>query len=180
MKAKVLICLSALVAAAPAAGRPAAASGFTARLLAAQNALRSQARVPPLVWDNALAAGAAVWAQQLARTGVFQHSDRHARRGIGENMWYGMHGAYSPEAMVGALGGREAQLCSRHLPQRQPDRKLVRRLPLHAGDLADDPARRVRGRDERTRRLSRLSLRDRREHRWTSRPLNPRSPITLR
>ena len=101
MKAKVLICLTALVTAAPAAGSPAAASGFTARLLAAQNALRSQARVPPLVWDNALAAGAAVWAQQLARTGVFQHSDRHARRGIGENMWYGRHGAYSPEAMVG-------------------------------------------------------------------------------
>ncbi len=34
-------------------------------------------------------------------TGRFQHSDRHARRGIGENLWMGSHGAFSVEAMVG-------------------------------------------------------------------------------
>jgi hypothetical protein len=104
MSMKLLGSLAALVAAAPAFAQPAPATQFNVRLLAAHNVLRVQAQVPQLVWDNALATGAAVWAQYLARTGTFQHSDRHARRGIGENMWYGMHGAYSPEAMVGLWG----------------------------------------------------------------------------
>ena len=32
---------------------------------------------------------------------MFQHSNRQARRGVGENLWMGTHGAFSPEAMVG-------------------------------------------------------------------------------
>jgi uncharacterized protein YkwD len=88
---------SSIAQAAP----PVIATQFPARILAAQNAMRAQAGVPPMVWDNMLATGAAAWAQHLALTGVFQHSDRHARRGIGENMWYGSRGYYSPEAMTG-------------------------------------------------------------------------------
>jgi len=57
--------------------------------------------VPPLNWDASLAAGAANYAQYLAVSGRFQHSDRRARRGIGENLWMGTRGAYSPERMVG-------------------------------------------------------------------------------
>src|SRR3954467_14019217 len=101
MKTKLLVLLATLVARTPVVAQPARATQFNARLLAAHNVLRVQAQVPQLVWDNSLATGAAVWAQYLARTGTFQHSDRHARRGIGENMWYGSHGRYSPEAMVG-------------------------------------------------------------------------------
>ena len=37
----------------------------------------------------------------MAITGVFQHSNRQARRGIGENLWMGSHGAFSFETMVG-------------------------------------------------------------------------------
>ena len=41
----------------------------------------------------------------MALSGVFQHSDRRARRGIGENIWSGPHGRHSPEAMVGLWAG---------------------------------------------------------------------------
>ncbi len=83
------------------AAPPVIATQFPTRILAAQNAMRARAGVPPLVWDNALATGAAAWAQHMAQTGVFEHSDRHSRRGIGENMWFGAHAYYSPEAMAG-------------------------------------------------------------------------------
>lgn len=108
MKARLLVFVASLIAAMPASAQVPALSQFDARLLAAHNALRARAGVPPLVWDSTLAAGAAVWAQHLAQTGTFVHSDRHARRGIGENMWYGAHGYYSPEQMV-SLWGAEAR-----------------------------------------------------------------------
>jgi hypothetical protein len=101
MMTALLVSVAALIASAPAAAQPVPATQFNARLLAAQNVLRVEAKVAQVVWDNTLATGAEMWAQHLAQTGIFQHSDRHARRGIGENMWYGGHGRYSPEAMVG-------------------------------------------------------------------------------
>ena len=104
MKTTLLFFAATLIASAPAAAQPVPATPFNARILAAHNALRAQARVPQVVWDNSLATGAAVWAQHMALTGLFEHSDRHARRGIGENMWSGIHGRYSPEAMVGLWG----------------------------------------------------------------------------
>lgn len=54
-----------------------------------------------MAWDPALAAGAVGWAQYLAATGAFVHSDRKARRGIGENLWMGTRGAYRIEDMTG-------------------------------------------------------------------------------
>lgn len=102
MKAGLAGCLIALVATPPAAAQPLIASQFPARILAAHNIQRGQVGAPPLVWDNALGTAAAAYAQQMAFTGVFEHSDRHARPGIGENLWTGTHGAYSVEAMVGA------------------------------------------------------------------------------
>lgn len=57
--------------------------------------------MPPLAWDNALGSAAAVYAQQMAMSGRFQHSNRKARPGIGENLWMGSHGVFSIEAMVG-------------------------------------------------------------------------------
>lgn len=71
------------------------------RLIAAHNAVRASAGTQPLAWDAALAAGAQAYAQQLAATRAFQHSDRRARPGIGENLWMGTSGAFSPEQMVG-------------------------------------------------------------------------------
>ena len=71
------------------------------RLVAAHNAVRAGAGTPALSWDASLAAGAQAYAQQLAASGAFQHSDRRARPGIGENLWMGTSGAFSPEQMVG-------------------------------------------------------------------------------
>lgn len=92
--------LAGLAAAAPACAAS-LASDFSQRIVAAHNAERARMGMPPLAWDEGLGLGAAAYAQQMAGSGMFQHSDRHARRGIGENLWMGTHGAFSFEAMVG-------------------------------------------------------------------------------
>lgn len=103
MKASLFATLVAPAAVAQAAGASNnVASQFPARILAAQNALRAQAGLPPMMWDTALGDAAANYAMQLAFTNSFRHSDRSARLGTGENLWMGTRGAYSYEAMVGA------------------------------------------------------------------------------
>ena len=99
--ARALALASFSVLAIPAAAQTFAAQ-FPARILAAHNAVRAQAGVAPLVWDNALGSAAAVYARQMAMTGRFAHSDRSQRRGVGENLWMGSRGAYSVETMVGS------------------------------------------------------------------------------
>lgn len=76
------------------------ASAFPARVLAAHNAVRARAGVAPLAWDPALGQAAAAYAQQMAFSGVFAHSNRKARPGTGENLWMGTRGAFSLETMV--------------------------------------------------------------------------------
>jgi len=73
------------------------------RLLAAHNRERTRVGVPALAWDPQLAADAAVWAKELARTGSFAHSpaDPSDPETQGENLWGGTPGAWSPEEMVG-------------------------------------------------------------------------------
>jgi Cysteine-rich secretory protein family len=88
------------IAAAPVAAGSFAAE-FPARILAAHNTERARAGMAPLTWDNDLGNAAAAYAQQMAFTGMFQHSNRQARRGVGENLWMGTHGVFSVEAMVG-------------------------------------------------------------------------------
>ena len=87
--------------AAPAVAAPIVASTFPARIVAAHNAERARVGMPPLVWDSSLGNAAAAYAQQMAMTSLFAHSDRSQRRGTGENLWMGTHGAFSIEAMVG-------------------------------------------------------------------------------
>jgi Cysteine-rich secretory protein family len=96
-----LVALLTVWASAPAAAASVVASEFPARIVAAHNAERVRVGMPPLVWDPSLGNAAAAYAQQMAFTGMFQHSDRSARRGTGENLWMGTHGAFSIEAMVG-------------------------------------------------------------------------------
>ena len=71
------------------------------RLLVAHNLERRAAGVQPLIWDPELALAASAYAHQLASSGAFQHSDRRLRRGVGENLWTGTRGAFSPERMIG-------------------------------------------------------------------------------
>src|SRR3954471_3929988 len=101
-RARNLLGLLAMAIAAPAAAAPFRASEFPARILIAHNAERARVGVAPLVWDNQLGTSAAAYAAQMAYTGRFQHSVRAARRGIGENLWFGTHGAFRIEAMVSA------------------------------------------------------------------------------
>lgn len=104
MTVRVALFVSAVIAlvASPAAAQPNFASQFPARILAAHNAARAAAGAGPLVWDNDLGTAAGQYAAQMASTGIFEHSNRAARRGIGENLWMGTHGAYSVESMVGS------------------------------------------------------------------------------
>lgn len=96
------VAISALVAPAQASAQPLLASEFPSRVLAAHNAERAALGLPLLVWDDSLGTAAAAWAERMASSGVFQHSDHSTRPGISENIWYGTHGAFSVESMVGA------------------------------------------------------------------------------
>jgi hypothetical protein len=71
------------------------------RLLAAHNFERSIARVPPMRWSSSLANQATAYARMLAANGMFQHSNRGSRGGLGENLWIGTSGAFSIEQMIG-------------------------------------------------------------------------------
>jgi hypothetical protein len=94
---------AAVAASAPlaAASQPLTLAELPARTLAAQNVQRASLGVPPLAWDKELAIGATAYAEQMALTNLFEHSNRSMRPGIGENLWMGSHGVYSLEAMVG-------------------------------------------------------------------------------
>jgi hypothetical protein len=102
-------CMRTLVPALMLAGaQPAVAatssifpSQFAARILASHNAARAQVGASPLAWDPMLSNAAAAYAQQMAYTRVFAHSNRKARPGTGENLWMGTRGAFSVETMIG-------------------------------------------------------------------------------
>jgi hypothetical protein len=82
-------------------GGTATRADFNERLLAAHNVERAALGVPPLAWNDELAANARVWARTLAATGRFEHSpDEAGSEPEGENLWAGTPRAFSPEAMV--------------------------------------------------------------------------------
>lgn len=92
----------ALLASCPLlTGGTVARADFNQRLLAAHNAERAAMGIPPLQWNDRLAADARVWAEELAATGKFEHSpDTPGEEPQGENLWAGTPRAFSPEAMV--------------------------------------------------------------------------------
>src|ERR1700760_1063505 len=67
--------------------------GFSDRLIVAQNAERRSLGLRPLRWDRQLEGAASAYATALAVTGNWQHSAIESRRGQGENLWMGTHGA---------------------------------------------------------------------------------------
>jgi uncharacterized protein YkwD len=72
-------------------------------MLDRQNAARRAVGVPPLIWNDALAADARAYAETMARTGRFAHAVQPqgpAREG--ENLWTGTRGAYRYREMVDA------------------------------------------------------------------------------
>ena len=73
---------------------------FAARILIIHNAERAAIGSAPLAWDPLLAAGAGAWGQYLAANGLFTHSNRKARRGIGENLAMGRRGYFSVDTLI--------------------------------------------------------------------------------
>ena len=96
------ILTSCASAAQPLAPQFTATNGFAGRIVAAHNRERALVGVAPVSWDAALAAGAAAYAGGMAATGVFAHSDRLSRGGVGENLWMGTPGAFTVEQMIGS------------------------------------------------------------------------------
>jgi hypothetical protein len=98
------LCLSPLALSLPMVAQEvpggALSPGAGAELLRAHNAERSAVGVPPLRWDDTLAASALSCAQRLASSEQLRHC------GIGENLWRGPAGRFSPAQMV-ALWGAE-------------------------------------------------------------------------
>lgn len=85
------------------AGAAAPDPGAMAQILAAHNAERAKAGVGPLRWNDNLALGAQEWAEYLARSGKFEHSpDSPGQSQIGENIWGGTPGRFTPNKMVAA------------------------------------------------------------------------------
>lgn len=95
-----LACLASFAFAFAAPAHSQSLDPISVRLLAAQNAARASAGVPPLVWDPALAASAATYGPVLEAIGRLQHSPKDTRPGQRENLWMGTRGAFSPEQMV--------------------------------------------------------------------------------
>lgn len=76
-------------------------------MLDTQNAARAAVGVPPLSWNEKLAADAHEYAAALARAGALQHAT-HREASWGENLWMGTHRAYSFDRMAARwLDGRK-------------------------------------------------------------------------
>ncbi|MEO8724447.1 MAG: CAP domain-containing protein [Sphingobium sp.] len=75
---------------------------FNQQILITHNLERAQYGVSPLTWDPALASSAQRWADYLAASGKFEHSNDDPRNPQGENLWAGSKGYYGPKAMVDA------------------------------------------------------------------------------
>ena len=71
-------------------------------MLANHNKARQDVGVAALELDEALNRQALAYAEEMARTGMFQHSPRDQRVGQGENLWAGTEAAFSYERMAGA------------------------------------------------------------------------------
>lgn len=68
------------------------------------NAERARAGVPPLEWNDELAAHAAAYARTLIETGRYEHdSTPGRRRAEGENLWKGQRGLFSYQVMLGQM-----------------------------------------------------------------------------
>ena len=96
-----LLTIGLLLASPLLMGGTVARADFNQRVLATHNAERAAMGVPPLAWNAELATDARVWADELAKTGRFEHSpDAPDQEPQGENLWAGTPRAFSPEAMV--------------------------------------------------------------------------------
>jgi hypothetical protein len=71
-------------------------------MISGHNRARAAVGTSPLLWDEALVATARGYAEQMARTGRFEHAAQPQGPGReGENLWTGTRGAYRYDEMMG-------------------------------------------------------------------------------
>lgn len=86
-------------------------------MLAGHSAARADVGLPPLVWNDALAADALAYAQTLARTRQFRHADQpQGPKRQGENLFTGTRGAYSYREMVDLWVAEKKDFTNRPTP----------------------------------------------------------------
>ena len=101
-KSRLLVALAAFASSPLLIGGTTFRADFNQRVLAAHNAERAAMGVAPLSWNAQLATDARAWADELAKTGRFEHSpDEAGVEPQGENLWAGTPRAFTPERMVG-------------------------------------------------------------------------------
>lgn len=82
-----------------------------------QNAARAAVGAPPLIWDANLVNDARAYAEEMARTGRFEHARRPQLVGDeGENLWKGTRGAYAYPEMIGHWVAERANFVDRPVP----------------------------------------------------------------
>ena len=97
--------------------QPRGAALLRSAMLAGHSAARAEVGLPPLVWDDALAAAALAYARTLARTRQFRHAVQP--RGVaaqGENLFTGTRGAYSYREMVDLWVAEKKDFINRPTP----------------------------------------------------------------
>jgi len=87
-------------------------------MLDGHRAARAEVGLPPLVWDDRLAASALAYAQEMARTGRFQHAEQPmGPTRQGENLWTGTRGAYRYDEMMGHWVAEKRDFVNLPIPQ---------------------------------------------------------------
>ncbi len=108
-------------AAAPAALTPPApvraVDGLRQAVLDAHRQARAQVGLPPLAWNDDLAAAARDHAAMLARMGTLRHDDQPSVDEQGENLWAGTRGAYAYREMVAAWAEEAAYFVNAPAPR---------------------------------------------------------------
>ncbi len=87
-------------------------------MLDGHRAARAAVGLPPLRWDDGLAASALAYAQEMARTGRFQHAEQpQGPTRQGENLWTGTRGAYRYDEMMGHWVAEQRDFVNVPVPQ---------------------------------------------------------------
>lgn len=87
-------------------------------MLDGHRAARAEVGLPPLDWDEGLAASALAYAQEMARTGRFQHAEQPmGPTRQGENLWTGTRGAYRYDEMIGHWVAEKQDYVNLPVPQ---------------------------------------------------------------
>jgi len=109
--------LAAAPAALPSTQPVHVAEALQQAMLEAHRQARAQVGLPPLAWNDDLAAAARDHAAMLARIGALRHTDQPMVEAQGENLWAGTRGAYAYREMVAAWAGEAANFINAPTPR---------------------------------------------------------------